>query len=365
MAKEVKVTVVEAPKTAIFATYVWLDAAGELRSKIKVMHTAANGADIKPTDWAFDGSSTGQAEGTNSDRILRPVYWKLDPLRSEKRRDKSDIIVFCQVLNPDGTPHESNNQHFVAAAAEKYKKYGMWFGIEQEYFLLKDGLILGWPKKGKPAPQGPYYCSAGADRAFGRNISDEHLEACAEAGLAIWGTNAEVAPGQWEFQIGPLAAPDICYEMWIARYLLVRIAEKYGVTVSLDPKPKEGWNGSGCHTNFGTAALRGEVPGVKPREEISRIIPLLEARHNEHIAVYGAGNERRLSGKYETSDIHSFSSGKRNRAASIRDPQAKGYLEDRRPAANMEPEKVVLALLETVCGKGFEPKKYGWVSANS
>jgi glutamine synthetase len=236
-----------------------------------------------------------------------------------------------------------------------------WIGFEQEYALMKGAAPLGFPESGGyPAPQGPYYCSVGSDSAFGRGIVEAHTKACIDAGLMIYGINAEVLPGQWEFQIGyrgvegesadPLNVSD---HLWIARWLLYRIAEDFGVAPSFDAKPVKGdWNGSGKHTNFSTRSMRDPVTGMTA---IEKAIGALSRKHKEHIAVYGDGLPERLTGLHETASIHEFRHGVADRGASVRIPQPValtgcGYLEDRRPAANADPYAVSARILETVCG---------------
>jgi glutamine synthetase len=255
-------------------------------------------------------------------------------------------------MNADGTPHKTNMRAACETTANKFSSEEPWFGIEQEYTFFQGRSPLGWPEGGYPAPQGPFYCGVGADEVFGRDIVEEHMDACIEAGLEISGINAEVMPGQWEFQIGPVGTLKAGDQTWLARYLLYRIAEDYGVSATLHPKPVSGdWNGAGAHTNFSTKSMRGEG-GIKI---IEAACEKLKENHDDHIAIYGAHNEERLTGLHETCSVHEFRYGVSDRGASIRIPmqtanEGKGYLEDRRPSANMDPYLVCAALLETTCG---------------
>ncbi len=312
--------------------------------------------------WGFDGSSTGQAEGHASDCVLKPVRTYLDPLRTIQRQDYLSLLVLNEVLNvPGNKPHLSNTRALLRAVSEKYKKQEFWFGIEQEYtFMRVDGndfsrIVgpLGFPKDGKTFPegQGKYYCGNGADKIIGRELFDEHMYACIDANLVIPGTNAEVMPGQFEFQMGNGTDESdslrVADDLVIARYLLSRIGEKYGVVASLEPKPAKGdWNGAGAHTNFSTKEMRDSS------KCFDRIIEKFRLHHGEHIAVYGEGIQERLTGKHETCPYTRFEAGPSNRGASIRipwqvDAEGKGYMEDRRPCANMDPHVVMSSIMET------------------
>ena len=333
----------------ITAEYIWIDGqkpTAKLRSKTKIIDGPVTKLEDIP-EWGYDGSSTYQATGHFSDLLLRPVHQVPDPLHRE-----NDLLVLCEVLNPDGSVHESNTRAHLRQVAEKYKEHDPWFGIEQEYTFFEGNKPLGWPDKGFPAPQGGYYCGVGNDEVFGREVVEAHADACLRAGISIVGTNAEVMPAQWEFQIGALPPLLMADELWLARWLLYRIGEEFGVSATLFPKPVKGdWNGAGAHTNFSTKATRSEG-GMKV---IEAAMKKLEARHAEHIKVYGAHNEERLTGLHETAPITSFRYGISDRGASVRIPMAttatgRGYFEDRRPAANMDPYQVCAILVETVCG---------------
>ena len=336
------------------AEYIWLDGneTQELRSKTKILEDDGNLGSLEPRNfpqWGFDGSSTNQAAGEDSDCILAPVYVRKDPLRD------NGYLVLCDVRNSDQTPHSTNHRTALEYVSTKYLDKEAWFGIEQEYFMLKDGLALGWPGGDfLPQPQGKYYCSIGSDRAYGREVAEAHLDACLKADIQVCGINAEVAPGQWEFQVGPCSPLEMADSLWLARYLLNRVAEDYGVTIALDPKPYKGsWNGSGAHTNFSTKEMR-EAGGLNA---IKLACTKLAKKHEYHMKNYGAGNQDRMTGEYETSKYDTFSYDvASNRGNSVRIPVAtrnagQGYFEDRRPASNMDPYRVCRVMLETICGE--------------
>lgn len=324
--------------------YIWLDGykpTQSLRSKTRIEKDFSGKLEDCPM-WSFDGSSTEQAPGNSSDCLLQPVAIFPDPAR------KSAFLVMCEVLNADGTPHESNGRATIADDDNDF-----WFGFEQEYFLwdLETNKPLGFPASGFPAPQGPYYCSVGAGKAYGREIIEEHLDICLDAGINVEGINAEVAPGQWEFQVFAKGAKAAGDQVWVARYLLERTAEKYGVGINWHCKPVSGdWNGSGMHANFSNSVLRS----CGSKEMYTEILEAFRPVTKDHIAVYGADNHLRLTGKHETQSIDKFSYGVSDRGASIRIPIAtvergwKGYLEDRRPNSAADPYKVAARIVRTV-----------------
>ncbi|SOD58872.1 L-glutamine synthetase [Streptomyces zhaozhouensis] len=329
------------------AEYIWIDGTeptAKLRSKTKIL---ADGAE--PPVWGFDGSSTNQAEGHASDRVLRPVASFPDPIRGGE-----NLLVLCEVFDTDDdTPHSSNTRALLRPVAERFGGQEPLFGIEQEYTFFKGSRPLGFPENGFPAPQGGYYCGVGADEIYGREIVEAHLENCLRAGLGISGINAEVMPGQWEFQVGPLSPLEVADQLWVARWLLYRTAEDFGVSATLDPKPAKGdWNGAGAHTNFSTRAMR---------EGYDAIITACDALGAEgkplhHVRNYGTGVEDRLTGAHETAPWDEYSYGVSDRGASVRIPwqverDKKGYIEDRRPNANCDPYVVTRLLVETCCAE--------------
>lgn len=333
------------------ALYVWIDGSGQkTRCKTKTLTFEPTSHTDCPI-WNFDGSSTDQAEGVNSDTYLHPVAMFPDPFRRHPNK-----IVLCETFDFNKKPCDTNRRNTCRGVMsnDTVKNSHPWFGIEQEYTLFdSDGHPLGWPKHGFPGPQGPYYCGVGCGRAIGREVMEAHYRCCMYAGIKISGENAEVMPGQWEYQVGPCEGIEMGDHLWISRYFLERVSEDFGVVVSFDPKPMPGdWNGAGAHCNYSTQLMR-EKDGMKHIEEA---IKRLSARHSYHIKNYdpsqGEDNKRRLTGKHETATIDAFSHGVAARTASIRIPRqcaedGCGYLEDRRPASNCDPYVVTECIVRT------------------
>jgi glutamine synthetase len=328
--------------------YVWLDGykpEPNLRSKVKIVEYELI-KNLKIEDfpiWNFDGSSTNQAETGKSDCLLNPVriYISKDfPL------EKSVIYVFCEVMDSDNIPHKSNYRSPLNEEQED-----LWFGFEQEYFIYNEtgGNVLGHDRRLLEG-QGKYYCGVGHN-VVGRDFVEEHLNMCLDHKIDITGTNAEVALGQWEYQVfskGKLKGGD---DLWMSRYFLYKISEKYGYHIELHPKPLiyGEWNGSGLHTNFSNDRMRNKGG----QEYFLSIFNSFGSRHQEHIKAYGSNNHLRLTGDFETQSIDTFSWGVSDRGASIRVPQDtakewKGYVEDRRPGSNANPYKIIKEIVTSL-----------------
>lgn len=322
--------------------YVWIDGTN-IRSKIKVVNMPLIPILETLDFWNFDGSSTGQTSGPKSDIILKPIRLYNNPFL------KDGYLILCECYNTDMTPHKTNTRF---KCSEYVDTQGFLFGIEQEYILMdRYDIPLQWRTTQNPGMgnQGPYYCSVGGDRAFGRHISNAHLQACIEAGIDICGTNSEVMASQWEYQIGICTALKVSDDLWMSRYILHQITEKYNCYATFYPKIYDEWNGTGGHTNVSTGKMR-EPGGITA---IIDACKKLEKTHFDHMLVYGIDNNKRLSGKYETSNIDRFTYGISNRNCSVRIPvhvQANqcGYLEDRRPAGNLDPYLVTFKLMESI-----------------
>lgn len=347
---------------SILAEYIWVDGTAptkQLRSKTRVIAAGKlpSSLDVEDVDtiplnvfprWGADGSSTNQAEGRDSDIGLVPVRACRDPFRP------GHYLVLCEVTSPNGQPHPSNTRAQLRAVLDAgAAKAEAWFGFEQEYtFFSTEERPLGFPETGYPAPQGPYYCSVGADKIFGREVYEAFMMDVLDAGLAIGGFNWEVMPGQAEFQTDANDALKASDHLWLARWILHRAGEDLGVVVKLDAKPAKGdWNGAGMHTNFSTNAMR--APGG-----MNAILAACEAigmKRQEHLDVYGHDYESRLTGHHETCSYKQFRHGVADRTSSIRIPRhvaedGHGYLEDRRPNANADPYEIASRMLKTVCG---------------
>ncbi len=320
--------------------YVWLDGKNTIRSKTKVIRYP--GPDIQLSDvpiWNYDGSSTYQAFTESSEVFLYPMKLYKNPFV------RNGYIVLCKTSDPLCSVS-------IAESIFNQATDSPMFGLEQEFFIIDNqtGRPLGWPINGEPRPQGDYYCSVGSNCAFGRNYLDECMEKLLEMEIAITGMNYEVAPGQAEFQVCDIGI-DACHGMIMLRYVLARVGEKYNYSIEYDPKPIQGnWNGSGCHVNFSTSHMRAD----NGYDIIKQCMVHLADNHVNDLKLYGKNNEKRLTGKHETSSMDNFSYGVANRARSVRIPtlthdENKGYFEDRRPASNIDPYLVCSNLYKVCC----------------
>jgi len=340
-------------RNCVLAEYVWLDAHQVPRSKTKVLTSRPTKVSDLPI-WNYDGSSTEQAEGHNSEINIVPRALFDDPFRGYPH---VMVVTDCWNAWEEGVPAIGNTRAKCAEIHAKYGHHDPWYGIEQEYTLMKPGKIgvkatqpLGFNADGsEPGPQGPYYTGAGTNTAVGRPVAEEHIAKCLASGVKIAGLNSEVMPGQWEYQIGPCRGLEIGDHMTMARYIMLRVTEHHNCVVTFDPKPMKGdWNGAGCHTNFSVKSMR-EAGGYEVIKKVCEAFGKVAA---EHIAEYGEGNDQRLTGLHETCSINQFKFGVADRGASIRIPrtaeaQGKGYMEDRRPAANCDPYRVAARVLLT------------------
>ena len=280
------------------AEYIWIGGRGgggdDYRSKTRVLDKMPSSVEELPL-WNYDGSSTGQAPGDDSEVFLKPAFMCKDPMR-----EGNNILVLCEMLRPDMTPIKESTRTMANAIFEQALDEKPWYGIEQEYTLFEDGRPMGWPKSsarpfnrgpdpmlqfGYPGPQGAYYCAVGADVAFGRLICEKHLDLCLDAGLNVGGINGEVMPGQWEYQVGPCTGIEAGDHMHMSRFLLNRVCEEAGITCSFDPKPipSDDWNGAGCHVNFSTEKMRNDGG----YEVIKDACEKLGKNHQKHIRLYG------------------------------------------------------------------------------
>jgi glutamine synthetase len=353
--------------------YIWIDGTGNLRSKYRTAypvfqstHSGDNNNYIEVENWNYDGSSTRQASTENSEIVLVPVAHYANPFFEPGRA----FLVLCDTYRGDGIPTDTNFRCDAETVFENHGgggacKLDPWFGIEQEYFIMQSRgtrvsdkpLFFAQDEAefdSEPEPQGDYYCGVGTRTVTLRKLAEKHYEYCLKAGLRISGINAEVAPSQWEFQIGPCCNISAGDQLWVARYILHKLSEEFGVCVSFKPKPVPNpWNGSGLHTNFSTEETRNSDSTQSGLKCIYKYIDRLSKKHAEHIRVYG-DNSQRLTGACETSDFHAFSFAAGNRGASIRIPTSVikagcGYLEDRRPASDADPYRVIAAIFSGAC----------------
>lgn len=344
------------PDDAVFCTYVFVDGTLErTRCKTRTLDFEPKSAEECP-EWTFCALASYQwpDAGPKSEAYLSPVALFRDPFL--KGRNK---LVLCEVLQHDRSPMKTNTRRSCLNAMNKAKDQQPWFGIEQEYVVTeKDGHPVDWPRdaKHKIKALGPYCYGVGADVTSGRYISDAHYKACTYAGVKMAGTNCEGVLSQWEYQVGPLEGVDAADHLWMSRYILDRVAEDFGVLVSLDPMPYPpgNWLGSAMHTNFSTKAMRSDG-GVSA---IRAAIEKLKSNADADLAKYDTArvkrNKLRVGSGMYTTPLEQFTADECSKEVSVRIPRTvvdagKGYLEERRPGGNADPYTVCETIVRTVC----------------
>jgi len=321
----------------VIIEYVWLDNDYELRSKTRIVNPKEKWSINDIPIWNYDGSSTGQAETGQSEVVLKPQAIFKCPFRKS-----NGLLVLCDTYYNDDTPLTTNNRFDAHKIFESKLDEEPWFGIEQEFFIE-------FNEETEEIEKGIHYCGVcvGLDSKY-RTLMEEFLQACLYSGVQLSGINAEVADGQWEYQIGPSEGIESGDHVWMSRYILLRVAEKHNATINFHPKPFKDSNGSGCHTNYSTKSMR-EDGGINI---IKESIQKLGEKHNEHMEIYGIDNNLRMTGTNETASYDTFSCDIGSRESSIRIPHTTiknkcGYFEDRRPGSNMDPYLVTSKIFDT------------------
>lgn len=330
--------------------YIWIDKTQQYRSKTKVFQNKIKSLEQLP-NWNFDGSSTNQnKESNNTEVVLVPIRLFNDPMRGYHHK-----LVLCECYHNYNEATHCNERYKARQIFKQKKQLEPWFGMEQEYFILNPDtkLPIGYSPTKK---QGQFYCGNGSENSYGRKFAEEHLKLCMDAGVNICGINAEVSPGQWEFQVGPCEGIEIGDHMHIARYLLYKATEIFNCYITLEPKPLKGnyWNGSGCHTNFSTNQMRNGTDKHDGYYYIKKAVERLGENHHYHMMHYGENNEERMTGNCETADYDNFTWSVGGRDVSVRIgnetyENKKGYFEDRRPGSNCDPYLVSSLIFKSCC----------------
>ena len=335
--------------------YVWIDGNFKLRSKYMTLNIDHISLEKIPL-WNYDGSSTNQGDTENSEVILSPKSYYKNPFFPTVE----SYLVMCDTYNRnevgDLIPTFTNNRYFSNIIFNKSLQEIPWFGIEQEYFMMgkNNYPIINSSPSSLLKEQGDYYCGVGANNISFRKLAEKHYTYCLYSELSISGINAEVAPSQWEYQIGPVEGIWAGDQLWISRYILQKLGEEFDVVISFTPKPLVSpWNGSGLHTNFST--LKTRIAGG-----LDLLLKYIEKLSKKHLEImekgYYGDNSQRLTGLCETSSLTSFTYGIGTRNTSVRIPKQVyinhcGYLEDRRPASDADPYLVTGIIFDVCCSE--------------
>jgi glutamine synthetase len=332
--------------------YIWLDSDYNFRSKTRILSRKLVVDICQIPEWNYDGSSTNQASTEKSEIVLKPVFLCNDPFRYNNHK-----IVYCGTYDLSGVPLSNNHFdraddvfHFINTC-----HYRPWFGMEQEFVILDES--TGLPINYDENDDSKHYCSIDNYSKRERDIMEDFMKRAMHSELNICGINAEVSPGQWEFQIGPCEGITIGHHVMMARYILSRVAHRFSCRIDYSPKPLgENKNGSGCHVNYSTTFTRLGDEKRSGLDFIYKYIESLSKVHSEMIKCYGDENEKRLSGNCETAHYNEFTHSVGGRNTSIRIAnnvfiKKCGYFEDRRPAANCDPYLVSSLMFYHTCTK--------------
>lgn len=335
--------------------YIWIDGRGNLRSKYRTafpkFDSYADAAHnyIAVKDWNYHDSSTYQASTENTEIALIPVAYYLNPFFEQGRA----FLILCKTYNADGSPTNTNFRHDAEKLFESSTSHYLdpYFRINQEYFIIQSSGTTNFaPLCSYEQPQPDYYCGVG--NVTLRNLAEKHYQYCLNAHLKISAVNAEMEPTQWQFQIGPSSKISASDELWVARYILVKLSEEFRVCICFKPKSLPNPSNSSSlhlHTSFSTQETR-DAQNQNGLKCIYQYIDRLSKKHTEHICIYGHNSNRVHSG----SDYHTFSFASGYRGNNICIPKSVlkagcGYLEDMRPASNADPYRVTAAIFSTAC----------------
>ena len=335
-----------------FAEYVWLDSENNFRSKTRIIsNKKENRFNLTCyPHWNYDGSSTGQATLDNSEVILEPYMIYPDVFRDFN----IDVIIFCMSYKKNGDEINYLSSRYNALQFfNEHSDLLPLYGLEQEFYMIDTNTNEPFNYKPTSVDKNTYYCGVGAGNVskLVRTFMNQVMLMCCKADIILTGMNMEVSPGQGEFQVCNMGIK-ACDDLMFLRYVLVRLGEDYNISIDFSPKIKlnNKLNGSGCHINFSTKQMRDE----NGYSFIEKALDKLNLQDKEeHLKYYGKNNTERLTGNNDTSKYDEFTVGKGNRGCSIRIPvntiiENKGYFEDRRPGANIDPYIACSFLLRSI-----------------
>ncbi|KAH1005778.1 glutamine synthetase 2 cytoplasmic isoform X1 [Dendroctonus ponderosae] len=339
------------PDTKTQISYVWIDGTGlDLRMRTRTLSfTPCNYKDCP--NWSFDGSSTFFSTPEQSDNYIVPIAMYADPFRRGNNK-----MVLCETFSHDKKPTKTNHRQCCIEVLNKVCEQEVMFGFEQEFYLIgPQGDPYGWPCGSTPKSSGKNYSGIGSQRVVGREVLECIYRCCLYSGIEIYGTTAERAYGQWEVLTGPTLSIKAADDLWMARYIIQRVAEEFGLSASFKANLVKNGVPSGLHTNMSTKCTRDDG-GLK---HIQDYICKLEKNHKTDQKYYdcseGKHLKERLTGRHHTCNIEKFKSGVGDRTACIRISPAvadkkKGFFEDRRPCSCADPYNIITALVNTCLG---------------
>jgi glutamine synthetase len=316
--------------TKVIAEYIWMDKKNNFRSKSRTLDIR-NQSDIEIDNlpkWNYNGVLCGQSE---NNVILTPVAVFMCPFRGQ-----NSILVLCETYKENGEPMSNNYRQNAVKIFNDNKEIEPMFELEQDYFIINpnNNKPLGFPISGYPEPEGDYFCSIGTLNNFGRKIADLHYKLCLVAGVNIYSISANVAPGQWKFQIGQCNGIEAGDHMMIARYILDRIGELNNVCIDYSEKPVQGnWNHSKCCVNYSTRHMRRGLGDKRGIDFITDAIKKLKKNNDDYVNILNYNTDTNM-------DMNNFIT-----IPNEVNVKECGYFEDKRPPANINPYLLTSTIL--------------------
>ncbi|GAX81512.1 hypothetical protein CEUSTIGMA_g8940.t1 [Chlamydomonas eustigma] len=345
----------------ILVEYVWLGSSGsDLRSKSRVFDTRPSSVDDVPMIAVDGGSYDQHPEG--QEVFLKPRKLFRDPFRAGDHLlvlcDSFKTNVNSSLRNQNSSctlePSNSNSRAPCEETLNQASAHLPIFAAEQEYCILASSTVPSstpaWPYAHLPDPCKPYMSVPGLSEAnklktyaSGRHLAERHLQACLHAGIKITETSQRTSPAArlWSYKLGPLLGVDLADQLWMSRFILLRLSEEEGLSVSFDPTAVGG-AGARCNMKYSTSETRNPGGGLSC---IQLHLELLESAHLLHLLAYSKGcvSSRSLGFEVGVGGSKEPTLVVPSKTLILK----AGHYVDQRPPSNVDPYLAIMVLVST------------------